>query len=150
MHRNRFWLGFLALIALVTLYYSGLALQSVANYYSFTESSVVKRVDWTAVEKGEDRYVIEGEFIFLGEEYKTTLHHPVFANRWSAEEYVEKQQGKGPWRVWYPAKNPEEVTLQKIFPTKKCVSAAVLAAILLYFIGLGIYVGRKQGGEKSG
>lgn len=144
MHKNRLWIVFLTLVTLTTIWFVGNTVNKLFVYRSYDKTAVINVVDWEVEEMQSDRFQIRGGFLFKGKKHNSLLQSPRFYNSWSADQYVEKMKDQGSWRIWYVSKDASRATLQKRFPFKECVSTAFLVAILLYFIGLGIYVGKKQ------
>jgi hypothetical protein len=64
--------------------------------------------------KGRNPYAVESDFPYLKEEYQT---------------------------VWYAPRDPQNSTLEKFFPTKRAIYAAVLFALLFYSVwGVRLYL----------
>jgi hypothetical protein len=145
MHKNRVWQGFLAIVFISTLWYSGVAWYAYWHYTHLTASTTTSSVTEGIEEKSEEHYVLKasyqykvqgqlyaGSFVFNDEPYR---------NRWSAEQAVHERSQKE-WTVWFDPEDPYYSSLQKNFPFKECVSAIFLWGLLLYFLWLGFYVSR--------
>lgn len=147
MHNNRFWLGFLTFCTAVTLWYSGNALYKMYHYSRLTAQTSVQDTKWSVQKISDEMFVLKSAYVFAvnGKAYAgaTKFEHDYYRNQWGAEQAIAAFT-KTYNRVWYSPSNPDYSSLQKSFPTKECISAAILVALLLYFFWLGFYVVRYQ------
>lgn len=145
MHKNKFWLALLFVIMSVMLWYGGLASYKLYDYYTLSEKSTAVIAKWSVKKlNGEDfrvhavyTYNVDGK-IHSGE---TTFTDEKFLNPRAAERAIPDYANKK-WIVSYQPKKEHHSTLQKKLPLKECISAAVLLALLIYFVSLGFYVTR--------
>ena len=146
-----FWPVVFAPFALAALCFSWSAGRELYTYRVLTAQTKAQSVQWAVVELSDERYVLQGNYIFRvdGIEHagSTTFDHP-YRNAWAANkampEYANKQ-----WEVWYSPKNLLYSSLQKNFPLKECVSAIILWGLLVYFIGLKLYCSKNDFKESS-
>lgn len=146
MHKNKIWIAFLITVAMAVLWFSASAAQLLYGYYSLTEEVPVEQVEWAVKRVYDDRHLIEGSYAFQveGVEYegKTLFSEPIYRNAWAAEQGLKELAAKK-WVVFYIPKDPKISTINKEFPLKEALSAGVLWGVMLYFVGLGYYVGRR-------
>ncbi|MCB1112229.1 MAG: DUF3592 domain-containing protein [Chlamydiales bacterium] len=147
MKPNSTWLGLIALMALITLWFSWGAAEKLIDYIQFNKTAGVVINSWSVEKIAEERYALKAEYSFNVNEKKyqgeTIIDTTFYRNPWAAEEAIPMQTSKA-WKVWYAENHPETSALQHKFPLKETLYAAVLWVLLLYFIWLGYYVARKQ------
>lgn len=150
MHSNRYWLIFLAFLVIPVGWKSGEALYRLYGYYRLTGRTEGKVTQWSVEKKSDERYVLKAHYHFLigSKEFESEdqFLNDSYLNAWAAEQAIKQKTETTP--VWYSARNPLVSSLQKKFPIKECLSAVVLWVLLLYFIGLGYYVG-SHGSDRS-
>lgn len=144
MHKNRFWLGFLCVAIVASLWYTGLAAYLLYDYSQLEKITQATVTQWEVIELKSDKYALQGTYYFTdhGKIFSASsmLKEPVFLNRYAAENEIPKLV-KQRWSVWYNAANPNHSTLQKKFPLKECASAVMMITLALYLTFLGFYVG---------
>lgn len=145
MHKNFIWQAFLLLVGVATVWYTVSAVTRYYVYSHLTRSTEASSLNWTIHEKNEDGYFIEGDYRFnVAEkqfEGRTSWPDQLYLNRLGAEHGVAEFSQR-PWVVWYDPAYPERSTLDKSFPFKETLYAALLWLLFLYFIWLGFYVAR--------
>ncbi len=147
MHRNAIWLGFLGILLLVVLIFVGSTAHSLYIYSRMLEKAAPTELSWEVKELSGGKHILVAHYAFSvnGTIYTgiTDFKHTLYFNPWTAEaarDHKEQEQ----WTVWYDLRYPgSRSTIEKIFPTKKCIYSGIVIAILLYFIGLGIYVNKR-------
>jgi hypothetical protein len=144
MHGHPLWLTFLAALALGVFWYSGNAGWKYYRYYSLTASTRPTQLSWQIGEVSDEEYPLIGSYTYIdpatGDSKAGSWSDRPFRNRWAAEQALP-DYGSKEWLVWF-SPNSQYSSLQKSFPIKECISAAVLWLLLLYFIWLGFYVTR--------
>ncbi len=142
MHRNLYWYVFLAVILLVVLWYTGKFGYSYYNYVTLNRRVPVKNMSWSVHGITDEKYHIKGNYEFLAEGHletgETVLTDHNYWNPKAAEKAIP-EYARQKWRVWYNASNPHHSSLEKNFPFKESLSAAVMWALFLYFIWLGYH-----------
>lgn len=149
MKKNAFWIIFLTLVALFSLWFVAKASYSVISYFNLTVQNPTKIEKWSVEEKKSDQFAVKAHysFVYNGKEYRGVS--PVgrlYPNPWAAER-AKAQFAKQEWPVWLDPKHPERAVLIKRFPFKKIASSAILIGLLIYFIFLSFYV--KVGSRSS-
>lgn len=146
MHKNRVWLLLLVAVAVVMLIFCGRAAADVYHYSRMSSKTLLSEISWEIRQRGRlfipyahYRFEIDGQ-VYSGEE---SLDRAWQRNQWSAEKEIEKLQSYR-WSVWYDADRPDVSTLDRSFPWRSVVYAALLIGLCSYFIGLGFYVGGLQ------
>ena len=66
----------------------------------------------------------------------------IYPNIWAAESGLDQLKTQS-YTAWFSPKNPQKATLQRKFPLKPLISAAIILFLILYFLILGFYVQRK-------
>ena len=144
MHKNKFWLGFLIFVILVTLGNVSLATYRYLSYRQLQAQAPLLNFSTEINEISDTYYFVEVNYTFLvngkthsGNSFSTERH---FLNHWAAEE-EEKAFNARPPKVWYDPNNPEHSTLVKKFPLRDIGSSLALIGLLVYFLWLGYRVG---------
>lgn len=151
MHKNPLWLGFLAIVGCCIVGYTCIAGYKVFRYATFSSEVEPYKITFKTTRTENFNFVVEAEYhyFFEGQSIKSRSTLPEhYLNRWAAQQQLPKLQ-KLPWKGWVNPRKPSESTLQKNFPIKECISTAILWGILLYFMGLGLYVGKNYGRNHS-
>ncbi len=149
MHQNKIWVGMIALVVAITLWFGGKALWGVYNYYRVDQSVVGEVQSWSVAQVGSDRFVLRAVYGFQvgGELYEgeSALPKLFFLNKLAAQQRMERLD-KENWTVWYRSKNPQVSQIGRVFPYKQCVYAVILFGVLAYFILLGRMAARADRG----
>lgn len=147
MHKNKIWIAFLVIVAMAVLWFSGRAAQQLYDYYTLTGEVQPKQIEWAVKRVFDDRHLLEASYAYQvdGTEYEgtTLFSEPIYRNAWVAEQGLKESATKT-WVVSYTPKDPAQSTINREFPLKETLSAGVLWGLLLYFTGLGYYVGRRN------
>lgn len=147
MHKNPVWLFFLAIILLITGFYTYKAGIKLYRHLNLSSETEVAATAWSIKTEGEDKFVPLGKYTFevRGKFYngETLFYDETTHNPWAAEESLKPLAAKI-HRVWYAPKDPSNSSLQKNFPLKECIYAGALWALTIYFLGLGAYVAKME------
>lgn len=145
MHSNVIYRAFLLAASFVTLWYSGNAFYKYYNYSRLTAQTTLSSSNWHIHEVAEDEFYLEANYTFSNNQKiyagQTSWPREFYRNQWAAEKdipYFQKHRNI----VWFNPANPHHSSLQKSFPLKECISAALLWGLLLYFIWIGFYVNK--------
>jgi len=156
MHNNRYWLAFLIVLGLCVTGYTTYTLYYLFQYVILSQQAPVQDIRWSYKEVHSEEYVLHADYrLQLPTQVVdggSDLPSQRLLNPWAAEQAIKKMQTRS-WKAWYNPRNPHNSALQKYFPTKECISALVLWALLLYFVFLGFYVtkyGRDHSKIKNG
>ncbi len=147
MHRNGPFILLLSAILLATGWFGIRATRALLAYTRLnTETEGVVEALELRQGKGDDYQIIA---TYMFESKEGTMHAvgsvgPIYKNPWSAQKALEGMDGKV-LKVWYNSAKPGDCSLIKKFPTKITLSTTVLVGLVLYFIGLGLYVGGQRG-----
>ncbi len=140
-HKNPIWLSFLAVLLLISLWFSGRTAYGLWEYYAYDKSDTVSSVLFSVKEKGPGEFAVWAAYDFhlLGHDYviEEFVGEQVFSNSWVPKSIVKDLSKKGEWPVYYQAKDPSVATLHRTFPTKLAISTLVLFGLLAYFLWLG-------------
>ncbi len=143
MHSNRIWWIFLSFLVAVTCWKSGEAIYRLYGYYRLTAHTQAEVTNWSVEKLSEERFLVKADYRFKAKGQLFAADYifpfPSSLNSWAAEKAIQKMSAEK-YQVWYSARNPLVSALQKNFPLKECLIAALMAALLLYFIWLGYYV----------
>ena len=144
-YKNHVWLTFLSIFFLSFLWYGGSAGYQLFRYYSLTKTTDPIEIEWEIKEKSSDRYYITANFIFKidGKNIAgtTDFTNMIYKSPEACESIILENKTKK-WTVWFSPNNLNNSDLQKIFPWKLCIYSFIIFALVLYFIWLGIYVGK--------
>lgn len=128
----------LLFIAGAFFWFGGKAIFELWTYYSLGKYAPASVQEWTIEEIGSRCFVTAHyTFELQGKTYQgaTRFKDPVFLNRFSAEEGVKKWRELS-WYAWYNLQKPEKSSMQKLFPYKSCVYAAIILGVFLYLQAL--------------
>lgn len=146
MHKNPLFLALLGLISLAFLWFAGIAGYQLYLYHSLDTPTTASVDLWDIEHKSDEEYLVSASYTYRVQEKlyngKTIFNDWPFRNPWAAEELI-KTRKKQKWTAWYNASNPSYSSLQKNFPSKECLSAGMLGALLLYFLWLSFYIPRR-------
>jgi len=146
MHRNAIWIAFFLIVVGFSIWFVVKAGYDLIHYYQLNTSVPVTIEKWEVMEIGANKYAIQASFSY---EYQEKKYQGVgqvgesYPNLWAGKRALEKFE-KQSWNVWLNPKAPEKAVLDKKFPYKGALSAAVLIGLVAYFICLGLYVGVKN------
>jgi hypothetical protein len=146
MHKNGVWLAFLSVLILITFWFCGKAGFELYDYLSLSRSSNIQHIDWKVQEVKSNHFVICATYDFTvdGIEYNSnTVLSSIYPNYWAAHSIMQDLMNETRI-VWYNPHNVSYSALEKSFPMKASVSAIILISLLVYFIFLGMYVGKLQ------
>lgn len=145
MHKNVLWQAFLAVIVLVTLWYTIVAIYSYYSYSHLETQTYPSAMGWEVEEKSEEDYLVKAlyNFEFNGKSYpgSTIFSDEPYRNHWAAEQAI-KEFSKTKWKIWLDPDNPNHSSLHKNFPFQSILSAIFLWSLILYFLWLGFYVAK--------
>lgn len=143
MNPNRYWWIFLTIVAAAVCWKSAVAIYRLYGYYRLTAQTEAHFTNWSVVPLSQESYVLKTHYRFqVGQqsyEGDYLFSDRPYLNAWGAEQEIKRGR---PSRgiVWYSARNPLISSLQKTFPLKESLSAALLWGLFCYFIWLGYYV----------
>lgn len=144
---NTYWWIFLAVVAAALLWKGGDALYQLYGYYRLNAHTEAKIREWSVEKLSEERFVPKAHYQFEVDRMLFSnsylFRHLHSLNLWAAEQEIKKLSQEK-FQAWYSRANPQVSALQKNFPLKECLTAAFLAALLVYFVWLGHYVTRYE------
>ena len=109
------------------------------RYVRLEKKSIAKIEKWKVVEKGSSKFAIKAYFSFenQGRTYqgKTTFSKPYHLNHLSAEKQIKNYTAQQ-WPVWYQQSHPEQCSIDRIFPFKKCLYSLMVLGVFFYFVHL--------------
>ena len=145
MHKNRVWIIFLSIFFLVFLWHGAGASYQLYKYSSLTEKTTPIEIEWTLNKKASDLFYVHAQYIFNVGSSKIVGNTDFLNISYKSPEAcmaVIQENSKKKWLVWYSSNNIQISTLQKSFPWKESIYSIILLFLMLYFIWLGIYVGK--------
>lgn len=139
MHCNLYWTGFLIIIGLIVIAYSGFTLVKIHHHSRLTQHTTPQTIQWSIHKLGEDDFTLQGhyEFSWDGKEYsgqESANEH--YLNAWAARDILDSFNQETS-QVWFDPSNPEYSTLFKNFPIKYTIYSVILWLLFFYFIWLG-------------
>jgi hypothetical protein len=147
MLRNAVWLTLLLIVALFGLWFIIGAGYSLYSYYQFSLRVPTTLEKWSVKEVKSDKFAVIAHYSF---EYENKNYHATgqvgdfYPNPWAAKR-AEEQLTHEKWPAWINPNNPNQSVLEKKFPYKKVISAAVLIGLFIYFFILSSYIKVKSG-----
>lgn len=147
MHKNGLWFAFLGLVCLATIWFTAKTYFSLNEYFTLKQTVEISAIDWSYDSPSDEEFIPKGHYAFeyKGKKYEGIEHieGAALRNKAAADEMVQ-YLSKRVFKVWFDPSNPNHSSLQKSFPSKECLSTALLWGVLLYLIGLGYYVGMQN------
>lgn len=146
MHKNPFWIAFFSFVLLLSVWFAGKAGYSLFAYYRLSEITEATLIEATVQEKGKNHFQIEATFSFPWEGRQVVAQSslgPSYPNRFAAEKALSGNIKKT-YPTFFSKKYPEKAVLEKKFPVKRILSATTLCAVAIYFLILGLYVGKRS------
>ncbi len=147
MHKNSLWLGLLAIVVLAAVWFAGKASWEVASFYSLSEKTKPHTTTLSVKKNSKSSYYPEVRYSYVvnGNEYqgREDLRSIDYFRKEFLEEDLPKIQAERKWVVWYSPKSPHRSALERNFPFKSIFYACVMTGIMIYFIWLGVYVGKR-------
>ncbi len=147
MHKNPLWLLLLFIIAIATIWYGGRTIAHVVHYAHLKAHTLPESIDWSFHIINDDEYIPVAHYTYrvgIDEYHGVGSYKGVYArNQWGADLLLKELQSKEVI-IWYNPKNPEHSALEKAYPLKELMYTVALCGLLIYFIGLGLYVGRHK------
>jgi len=145
--KNTIWISFLLLVALLALWFIVKSTLAVCSYFNYSLEVPVTVEKWSVEEVHSDQFAIQAHYNYFlqGKEYLGvgTLGSR-YPNPWAANQ-AQKHFAQQNVTAWVNPKQPEKSLLEKKFPYKKAISAAMLVILFIYFAILGTYVRLKHG-----
>ena len=144
--RRIIWIVFLLIIALLALWFIVKTGRSVFSYFQLTAQLPVTVEKWTIKEIKSDRFAVMAHYSFeyQGKNYQGSGQvGGLYPNPWAATR-AEQQFSSTQQHVWFSPKHPDHSVLEKKFPLKKVLSAAMLIGLFIYFCILSTYVRLKH------
>jgi len=147
MHKNSYWLAFLVVVGLCTLYFCIRAYSAVHNYVGLSERAIARDVEWEVEEGRRGQLIPLGRYqiVVQGEKYEgeSLLSSKKFLGRSAVDTVLDGLKEKR-HLVWYNPRDPRRSALQKSFPFKECLSAVTLLGVFFYLVYIGYKVGSAQ------
>ena len=143
MHRNGPFILLLVGVVAVTVWFGTRATSALIAYTRLNTEAMAQIENLEIKESKPDRYQIFATYTFeskFGRHRAMAPIGPLYKNPWSAEKGLEKFKGKA-LHIWYSQERPAHSSTSKVFPMKITLSTTILIGLMLYFIGLGVFVG---------
>jgi hypothetical protein len=145
--RKWIWILFLLVVAGLASWFIATSGLAICSYFSYSVQVPASIKSWSVEEKKSDQFEVLAyySYQYKNKEYGGTSRVGNFyPNPWAAN-LAKNHYAKQPWKAWIKPKDPGKSLLEKRFPYKKAVSAAILVALVIYFVSLGAYVRLKHG-----
>ena len=147
MQKTVIWIALMLVVLGSALWFSVRTVHGIVDYVRLSNQVSVQIENWHVKEVKSGQFALLAQFTyaFKGKEYQAVRSvGSLYPNRWAAEQGKERW-AKKQLTVWLDPRNPQKtVSFNKKFPYKATISLGILIGLLLYFIGLGCYVKRKQ------
>ena len=133
----------MGLVIVVGLWMGGKFLYHLYDYFLLSEHARAHVNEWKVEEYKPGKFLIAASFEFQVGGEKRVEHFrfskPVYQNVYLAQALVEQWKVEA-WEVWYNARNPQIVSLQKRLPVKEGVYLGLCLVVFFYFAWLRVYV----------
>ena len=142
MYRKAIWIPFTIVVALIAFWFIIKASHEVREYL-LLKVQVEVVVDRMEVQEFKsDQFVVVAYYTYSYQE-KNYLGQGqlggTYPNPWAANE-AKARFSKQKWSVWLDPLHPVKSVVEKHFPIKRTLSAAVLLGLVLYFFILAVYM----------
>ncbi|KAF3362686.1 hypothetical protein PHSC3_000926 [Chlamydiales bacterium STE3] len=143
MNRSaRLLIALLIIITCIVLAFVGKAVYGVHRFNRLKESAPLESISWTVKPESDERYRLFAIYHFKVDDQQyqgtTLLSGAPFRNAWAAEQ-AKKELAPQYRTVWYDPADPHFSSIEKNFPTKNVAYAAILFALLNYFVWGGYF-----------
>ncbi len=138
MYLRELWKGLLAIVLLSAIGYGALACYLTIHYHQLSEKTTLSApIFWEIVEKSDDDYMLASTYQYSIEgrpfSGKMLWNQTHYLNRYAAEQAI-KDLDKERFTLWYNGHNPKDSSLEKHYPYKEWIYAAILSAIFFYLL----------------
>ncbi len=146
MRKNLVWPLFLTVITGCVVVYTALLSLDLYRYVYFSQPVKVEQVQTWVKKEGANLFSIEVDYLYKVDGVKYRKHdilkNKKFKNSWIAGEKADKMK-REPFSIWIHPKDPHRAVMEKIFPTKRLFSTALLLGIFLYYCLLSRFMFRR-------
>ncbi|MGK5594795.1 MAG: hypothetical protein ACSNEK_05485 [Parachlamydiaceae bacterium] len=129
-------------ITAIVLFYVGNAFYKVYQYNRLKETTSVTEISWRVKPESDEHYYLEASYSYLveGKAYQgeTVLAGSPYRNAWAANQALKEISPQYHY-VWYDPDTPSFSNLEKNFPSKAVIYAAIMFVILNYFAWGGYF-----------
>lgn len=139
MHKNAYYIGLLVILTAFVLWWTYDALSLIFRYYNLSASTTVVITEMNTIKKSDDDYRLEIEYIYIAGEasYKKSQILPAsHLNPFAVQKTIDELKNKN-LPLYFNPHDPNQASLERVFPLKQCLYAIIMISILCYFIGLG-------------
>lgn len=146
MRRNTVWLVILIVIVTLALWFVIRAGFGVMAYYQLSVHVPTSVERWSVKELSSDQFAVMAHYTYeyQGKTYQGSSQVGAsYPNPWAASR-AQKLFASEQWPAWINPKHPERPLLEKKFPYKRTISAAILIGLLIYFAILSSFVRVKR------
>lgn len=145
MQKNTVWLALIVTLTMIVLWYSGKFIYHYYEYMQLSSRAPATEMQWSITAKNNENYLPKANYTFTanGKTYhgSAILEDRGYWNEFAAKQAIQEFTNKK-WGIWYNSSDPNISALQKHFPLKDAVSAAIMWTIVFYFVWLGYYSAR--------
>ncbi len=148
MHKNVHYIGLLLLLSAFVLWWTYDAIYLTFRYYALSASTTVVITEVNTIKKDEDDYRLEIEYLYIAGEnsYKKTQIMPSsYLNLFAVQKAIDELKNKN-LPLYFNPRDPNQASLERVFPLKQCLYAIIMISILCYFIGLGYCIKKNRVG----
>ncbi|MFC2049499.1 hypothetical protein ACFLR2_02350 [Chlamydiota bacterium] len=147
MYRKAVWFSFICVLLALAIWFIVTAGLEVYRYTQLKVQTEVQVDQWSVQEIKSDQFAVVAHYLYTYQEKNYVGQGRVggiYPNPWAAQE-AKSRFSKQKWSVWLNPARPEKSFIEKQFPIKKSLSAAVLIGLVIYFFILSAYVRVKHG-----
>lgn len=142
MHKNTFYISLILLLAALTLWWTYDALYLTFKYYTLSASTTIVITEIETVKKSDDDYRLEIEYLYIAGEnsYKKRQMLPSkHLNLFAVQKAIDELKNKN-LPLYFNPRDPNQASLERVFPLKQSFYAIIMISILCYFIALGYHI----------
>ncbi len=148
MYRKAIWILFILVVALVAIWFIIRASYDLYDYLQLNVRAEVAVDRWQVQEIKSDQFAVVAHYVYAyqGKNYMGQGQvGGIYPNPWAANE-AKTRFAKQKWSAWLDPGHPDKSVIEKYFPIKRTLSAAVLLLLVFYFFILAVYMRFKEHG----
>lgn len=148
MYKKALWIGLLTLILGCAVWFVLKASQDLYRYFQYTVQTKASVQAWDIQESSSGHYAVIAHYSYFFNDKTYEGKGQVgslYPNPWAAQE-AKNRFSRQIWHVWINPRSADHSLIEKHFPFKKVVSAALLLGVGIYFLILGVYLRKTRNG----
>jgi len=146
MHRNPYWLGFLACVFLATLWIGGKTAYQLMNTLNLSKTTAPTSLMLSITKKSSSAFYPTAAYSYEvdGRSYegRSLLEELKYLRQEPLEHDLNRIRTERNWIVYYNPANPSHSSLERNMPYKNIAYSVIMVGLLGYFVWLGFIAGK--------